>query len=269
MADELVDDTETGTSDLGESSSDSQIQQTEKTPDPAAPVQAAADGVDGPIPLDRHKTILENTRRELEERYGWAKNLDPRRVDQALRIADDLERDARGFHSRLTESLTRRGPIEAPGPDLEILDDKGRPYQVYSHEQFQRAIQFHLNSLREEFAGRLSPTESFVESTSALARADEQLHEARTWPQFKEHESAIAAELVKHQQRGRPISLERAYQAVVYPALEKTIREKTLTELKQKPGRSVRPGDPSHTAASDSEKSWGDIFAEEAARRAS
>lgn len=99
---------------------------------------------------------------------------------------------------------------------------------------------------------------------SIVPHVQSQIAEARTWKLFNEHEDEIVAVLKSDPK----ISLERAYQKVVFPKLEadrNKIREELLKEIKQAPKATsvVAGGSKAATQVSTGPRALEDIIAEQ------
>lgn len=242
---------------------------------PTAAPTAVADATKptGGIPEDRHKDILEKTRREYESklsRLSWAERMDPERVERALRLADEHERQ------RLASSTPQP---KAPEPDLRTED--GRP--LYSAEQAAALVRYEVEqaskALEDRFAQRFGPIEQSYHHGQQAAAIDAQIEEASAWPQFSDHLDAITDVIAQANSRGERVTLEQAYMRVVLPKLasarEETLaagRKAALAELEQSSAAVRDTVDPSRkpaaSAKKDSDKSLTEMLEEEYAARA-
>lgn len=90
----------------------------------------------------------------------------------------------------------------------------------------------------EQIDQRYEPIRKEWETNQQMAKVvpiiQRQIEEARTWPQFSDHEADIVAALKADKQ----LSLDGAYRKVVYPRLQTSrddMRKSILEELKKKP----------------------------------
>ena len=163
----------------------------------------------GPIPLDRHKAVLENARREAREaaereykqRYGWAERYQPDQVEQSSRLYAWLNQNPRGFAQWLRSQIGEDGPAvpaapeEPPTPDLRAED--GTP--VYSAPQLQKYMdwkerQFRslVEPLQKKLAAREESDRARQTAWTAKQSASGLLKHAREkWPAFADLEGNI------------------------------------------------------------------------------
>jgi hypothetical protein len=88
----------------------------------------------------------------------------------------------------------------------------------------------------------------------ASQRVDLMIKEAETWPGFKENE----ADILKTLQADSSISLERAYQKVVYPKLQtdrNKLREEVLKEINAQPRSTSAPATNTRSSTAKGEQS--------------
>jgi hypothetical protein len=244
----------------------------ETGPSPAgATVQPETPTDAGPIPFDRHKAILENARRQEQERvrrefeakYGWAVKLDPDTVQQAITLARQLHEQPVEFLHRLYQELAAHPEY---GRDLsgEIGPDytDGQGAQFYSAERVRQLLEQREARLRAEIQRELEPLRAFAAQASQqaeLARlvaesralADQEITRARqSWPFFREHEKQIAEVLAAMPDSRRDAigaigALYEAYLTVVGPQLSAQAREQVRHEMQEKASAGAgvtRPG---------------------------
>lgn len=210
------------------------------------------------IPYSRVKKIVENAERKLSESHATALK------DHTSRIADyeqRLERIAEVEQVMFNEpekflnevlsqipayskilgdrnpSTTRRdSPSQAdfPQPDVRFPDGT----VTYSQEGLSKLLEWQSAQTEQRVAQRFAPIEERYKQEQQLAAAipviENKIAEARTWTLFNESEREILAVL----QADKKISLEAAYQKVVFPKLQadrNKIREEVLKELNAKP----------------------------------
>lgn len=230
----------------------------------------------GPIPLDRHESILEGVRRdydgrvrELEERLtrlSWAERYDPTEIGRAI--------DA-------YTALSRQGSqAQLPGPD--VRDERGETF--YSPGRAAELVKFHVGEaveeLRMELAERLDPIEARDRMQRQQADIYGDIDQASTWPGFAEHVEAITARIAEANRQRQKLSLHQAYMEVVAPdfvksreTLTQEIRKQIVDEMEETSARTrddVNPRrQPVASHKSDKDKSFNELFKEEfAARRA-
>lgn len=190
---------------------------TEKTPaeatPPPVPAAEGASPADGPIPLDRHKAVLENARKEaresaekeLKQKYGWAERYDAQTVEQASRLYQWLQTDPVQFRAFLDQQLQQTQPPveEPPAPDLKAED--GTP--VYSAPQLQKLLDWQQRQFQQQMQQRfdqeVKPMQQAHElerlDRSAKASATSMLSEARqNWPRFGALEKTIKQIMVNN-----------------------------------------------------------------------
>lgn len=130
-------------------------------------------------------------------------------------------------------------PVEAddprPNPDQELSDGTF----VYSMDGLDKLNAWNRAQARKEILKevetRFGPLEKdykrYQETQAALPQVQAQIADARTWPQFNENEEDI----IKTLQQYPKISLERAYQHVVWPKLQAE-QDKLKKEVEAKAG---------------------------------
>lgn len=223
----------------------------------AATVQPGTPGTKastpGPIPFDRHQSILDNTRKEVEGRYGWAKDMNPEDAKLALQLLGEIRTDPRKFYGELSQRLgvqqpqtgapeKTEDPLAFPQPELVAQDGKTRAYS-------DRQIVQIADIIKKQVLGELRPVTEFYESETesrqaAAVQAEAKaivtpvMEHARTLPHFKDNEELIKAEFLKtppalRAQIGPVAAMYRAYNTVlaakVFPTVnadaEKKVRE--------------------------------------------
>lgn len=130
-------------------------------------------------------------------------------------------------------------PVEAddprPNPDQELSDGTF----VYSMDGLDKLNAWNRAQARKEILKevetRFGPLEKdykrYQETQAQIPQVQAQIADARTWPQFNENEEDI----IKTLQQYPKISLERAYQHVVWPKLQAE-QEKLKKEVETKAG---------------------------------
>lgn len=136
-----------------------------------------------------------------------------------------------------------------PQPDQELSDGS----RVYSMEGLKALREWDRkqveSAVMKQVEARYAPIEkdyqSFQKVQAIKPQVEKQIADARTWPLFNESEDEIVAALAKFPS----YSLERAYQAVVFPKMKaeqdrvtaesrvtkESVRAEVLKELKQAP----------------------------------
>lgn len=151
-----------------------------------------------------------------------------------------------------------------PQPNQKLPDGT----MVYDMDGLKALMAWQAQQVEQRVSQRYQPIEEAWRSQEHINQiipvVQRQVEEARTWPMFKENEEAIVVAL----QRDQNLSLERAYQQVVFPKLagnRDQIRQEVLKEIKSAPGgstsaptRSSRPG----AQTSNSPRSTFDVVAE-------
>jgi hypothetical protein len=244
----------------------------------------------GPIPLDRHKSILEKTREEYEQKLARFKDIDPDSWRERLAAFEAAERDPLAFHRAFEQMLrsdsryahqftqqvaqakeqTQTEDVE-PAPDI-LLED-GR--LTYSNKQLAAYHDWRERKLIRKFEGDYGPLKQrheIVQRNEQIHReAASQLHVARKeWEGFSEYESEIADILEKD---GRA-TLQSAYNRVLHSKvtaakvdkakIEQETRERLIAEMQGKPraNTEVPNGETGGAAKSFKGKSIYDIVAE-------
>ena len=247
---------------------------------------AAAEPV-GPIPLERHKAILDRQRRELEDyrtKYGWAEKVDPAHLQQMASLAQRMSADPVGFAVELVQELqtqpqyeaalrshaarvlaSRRqtAPVEEPEPEPDIVVDN---YKWYSAQQLAKRDAWLQRKIEAGLEAKLQPLTTLkqqweqreqeqVQTAKAQDFAKATYQQAQQWPYFKEHQAAIAEAFkamppMPDEQVGTAI--RDAYIQVltqkVLPSLSSTAQQQVLTDLKRKAVAStVNPTAPAPT----------------------
>jgi len=272
------------------------------------PAQSSS-GRENRIPYSRVKKITE--RAVTDAKSGWTKELETSHVPVAK--YQELEAVTKDYTERLTKvsefenvmmndapkfldmlstipayakifsDLKNPDPVEAPladtsdempQPDQQLTDGSS----VYSLEGLKTLNAWNRAQARKEIMGEVEKRYgglekdyiSFQATQAALPKIQAQIADARTWPQFNENEE----EIVKTLQQNPQVSLERAYQHIVWPKLQaeqdklkkevetksgevkvnrEAIRAEILAELKKAPkSTSLNPGISSKPVASTS-----------------
>jgi hypothetical protein len=165
------------------------------TPDNASTAEPT-----GPIPLDRHKAILDGRTKERDEarqqlegwkNYEWAKQVDRQAVERAVQLGQAFERDRAGYIASVIaeatsdpqlapvvrsliarELATRRPAPDLLKPDIPVYDEQGTLVsQTYSAERVQQLVQ---HAVAQAIAQHVQPLQQDAESRRQSAMMAEQ-----------------------------------------------------------------------------------------------
>ena len=227
----------------------------------------------GPIPLDRHKAILDGAYKErdalkqqletIKQQTGWLESPEGQQLRQwshafqtnprawfaqtaqeLVQAYPDLAGSLRSDAARILAGGRTAQPEVDLEPDIPVVDDKG---QVVNHAySAARVKQFVTHAVAEALAkevGPLKQTVQSVEQERRLAADTAKAHDvakaeyakAQAWPGFTEHVKDIAAAYEQHPEW----SLQDAYIAVAVPKLRQSGQAQTLTDLKTKAAAST------------------------------
>lgn len=237
----------------------------------------------GPIPLERHKEILENARRKEAEKYAWLGSrtrADVEKMEQWYRYADA---DPVGFHARFGD-LLKQHPVygrhfqappaqaepPAPEPVLEpdYQDQNGQPaYSARAVEAYAKKLREHLASdFDRKLDSRLGPVEQGMRSSLLSQRTKaivaEKLAEARTWEGFSDLEASIKARMANDKRLSLEGAYQRAFQEEFLPKLRERSRQEVLAELNQKAHATTEraAGQPPSSQKSAKDMSWEEVL---------
>lgn len=237
---------------------------------PVAPGSPAPKAPPGPIPFDRHKAVLDNARREYEQKYSWAKGIEPEQGYQLAGLARALATDPVATYRAIGAQLEAAGLLKGangqppqpadqkPQPDL--ITEDGR--RVYSAQQAEALNDWAMKQMEQRIAQRFGPIEQQFQMSQVMAEANstaaQVLQEASQWPHFTECAVEIRDEMI----RDKRLSLEGAYRRVVVPKLRQLERAAVLKELKQKPSATtMNPARKPTSADSPADTPWEDLLA--------
>jgi hypothetical protein len=218
---------------------------------------------EGPIPLARHKEVLENTRREYEtklQKLSWAEQVqgDPAAIAERLEAMRVAETDPQAFlgflrnHPLYAPLLQpQAAPAPAPAPQEEAMPKPDKLFEDgstgYSAERLQQLMEWRDRQNDKRYSERFGPIEQQFKATQiwnqALERTAPKLEQARaTWDGFRENESAIRDIIADAVRRGdTSVTLESAYRQAVIPklktdeaALRARIRQELIDESNRK-----------------------------------
>lgn len=226
---------------------------------------AAPPPTPGPIPFDRHKAVLEETR----AKYAWVdKYGDHNTVQQRLAVTEWAERDPVGFlrtyaanqgidPRTLFPSAPAAQAAPDPIPEPDVLWENGQ--QGYTAETVKRLLDQRERQLLQRVDQELAPIKQERAITQLQRQsqdyAKQQLAQAKAWPGFSEHE----ADLKQFLMANPTATLHDAYINVVpaklaekAQAAETAAYQKALTDLQTKAGAASLPA-PRTSGASPTE----------------
>lgn len=212
----------------------------------------------GPIPYDRHEAVLKKTREDYDSQLKeleWAKGQSREQVAQMRQLYEWADRDPVGFHKFFGQQLQNDPqyadalkpppePVADERPEPDVLLEDGR--MVYSGEAMELLMDWRERQLDKRYSEQYGPIRESFQHQQIMSQAHQEasgiLTDARTWPGFKEHETAIRDVMAAD---GR-VTLDSAYRRVVVPSLQKQdaesrakLRQELLAELRGKPSAST------------------------------
>lgn len=251
------------------------------------------------IPLPKY-TELDTKVKDYESRLGQVAQFEQVMTKEPLRFLQML--NGIPGYAQIFDQLSKGAQQEAsaqPAQPVAPVDDVPQPQpdqrlsdgsMVYSMEGLDALNAWNRAKARKEFAAELdtrvkamesryAPLErdyqSYQKTQAVLPVVNKQIADARTWPLFNENEDDIVKALNSDQN----LSLERAYQTVVYPKMKaeqdrlagetkvsrEAIRAEILKELKAAPratSTSVGATRPAQAHTSSGPKSLEDVIAD-------
>ncbi len=224
---------------------------------PETAIQPNTDADVGPMPLERHKKILDGVYKERDDAkqqleswkaYEWAKTVDRAAIEQAQQLGQLYQQDRAGYvRQLLAEAVT--DPTLAPivrseaarilgsrtaNPDIPIVDEKG---QVVGS----------LNDiLQQRLDAELKPLKADLDTRKERERAEQQQRELQQsvtdiyaeavelLPHFKEHEAEIGKVFATLNGDDPAKDLRKAWKTVVGPKLSAQAKAEVLDSLKTK-----------------------------------
>lgn len=189
-----------------DSSSAQSAPETARTPSPAtvgAVVGSGEDAPVGPIPLNRHREIIENTRRkareeaenELKQRYAWAERYQPDQVQQMHQVWDWMQRDPQQFLQTFQSMLPpqaaagAQAPAGPPPADYQLADgtsfyssNQMQAWWEYQAQQLLQKIQQEYGPIRQRVIENETKDKARTEAATIIANA------RQSWPLFAELE---------------------------------------------------------------------------------
>jgi len=235
----------------------------------------------GPLPFQRHKEILESTRKKYEDELGWARNYEREQVTNAQNLWNWADRDPIGFyrwfesqikmnpdyrdHLTPAQEQAQQAPPETPQlPQADLVTNDGE--RVFSAGQAESLVRYYVEQLRQEFLGKVEPVAQQFQQQQremqATTEARKELAEAETWPYFDD----FAEDIYHAMNKDRRLSLDGAYRRVVLPRIRQIERQSVLSELNKKTGASTEaPGRPGQlTPRKYRDMSWEEALAAKA-----
>lgn len=247
------------------------------TATPATGSTAATTTERGPIPYDRHESILhgayserdaaKKATEELRTKYGWADQFQAEPVSFVENWMDKLAEHPQYGQQILAKAArmlaSRRGQMqpvaapEKPKPDVPIQDEHGRVVgMAYSADQQEKLDAFNWQQREAKLNERFAPFEkqreeqeqqAFVQQIRDLSdqSARSTLTELRQNPYFKEHEAKVKAALAGNEAWGDNIHAAFNHVLVtdILPNLSHTEQRKVVESLQLKAGAGgVNPG---------------------------
>lgn len=190
----------------------------------------AAQEPTGPIPFDRHKAILEGTRKEYDDQYGWVKqgNVTREQYERMLHWQQRAAQDPVAFTEQLIREMNahpvykqqlaslagkalaaRRGQAEMPAPDVQVMDQAGNVVSTtYSAGQLAKRDAWLTNQILKQVEEKLSPvvttTQQITQERESAAQAARTeawstgfVDELASYPHFDQNKQAIGEEVVR------------------------------------------------------------------------
>lgn len=229
----------------------------------------------GPIPYDRHESILhgaygerdaaKKALQENQQKYGWADQFqtDPASFVETWmdQLAENPQLSPRILAKAARMLNARRGSqpaaVQKPQPDVPIVDGNGQiTGYAYSAQALEKLDAFNWQQREAKLNERLAPFEEqkrLADQREFVGKIQQQadttarttLTELRQNPHFKEHESKIKAALAAHEEWGDNIhaAFNHVLMTDILPNLSANEQRKVVESLQQKAGAStVNPG---------------------------
>jgi len=181
-----------------------------------ASADASEDTPKGPIPFDRHESILRNARekakaealQEWKQQYGWAENVDKSAYERAQQRVSMLDQDPIGFyralerelksHPHLGPQLERPQKVELPKPSLVSADGR----QAYTAEEVNAFVEAKVADIQARMAEQLQGFQTEqqklalaearrIQATEAQTQAAQITTELKTLPYWSEAEPEV------------------------------------------------------------------------------
>lgn len=240
-------------------------------PAPTPETPADSNPTRGPIPFDRHKAVITNTRNEARKEtlteFGITDDMTPAEVRTGVTMLQSLKRGGVGFLDYLRSQIDPQAAAPAPTapaappvvqdpepePDIELADGR----HVYSAEQQRTWHQWHERKLTAQLDKTYGPIRDAHElqqlQVKAQSEAKQLVGAAKQWPLFNELKPYIATALKAHQGPLTQTSFHDAYLAAFQQhgtrlqreAWERERNGQRVDELTRKAGAATaRPGAP-------------------------
>lgn len=233
---------------------------------PAAAIRQPGSGVTpppapdakGPIPFDRHEAAIRNARTEVENRFGWAKDLNPEEAKQALKLLADLRRDPRAFSAELGRLLTPAGAKQAADlfPDGDLVSQDGKKaYSVDAMRAFAEVlkrqiladVQPLIQPLADDHRTRQEREHQQTVRAQSTSIATQALDTARALPHWKDNEPAI---IEKMQQFPVELRNQIGPVAAMYQCYSQVLAEKVFPNYDAQAQASVQESNRRKAASS-------------------
>jgi hypothetical protein len=269
------------------------------SPDPRTPPIAAAPDPDadlstppvGPIPVDRHKKILERTREKVaqetraafEQEHGpWLqlkREFTPDEFSTLVPTLKDLTSHPQRFLQNLAGELgyqlvpngqngaarpaptgaSSPAPTEQPQPDIAVQLENGQIAHTYSAEQQARRDQWLLSQIQGNVTKELQPfrdQQQQQEHQAFLGRIDARARadfaEVAEMEGFNELRPKIAEIMTNDKRYGLQGAYLRAYKEHYLPTRDTKIRQAVVDELNQKGRAATSSLSPTRRTTADS-----------------
>lgn len=231
----------------------------------------------GPIPLERHKAVLDGAYKERDafkqqlDQLSWATKVDRAAVEEYSRLGQMYQADRPGFirqllaeasqnpelmplvrseAARVLGTRSQPSPVEDLSPDIPVMDANGQVVsQTYSADRVNRivakavqdAITKEVGPIRQDFQTRQAAEKAAAAQKQVDSYvSDSYSHLVDVLPGFKAHEQAIAK--VMETIPGDPIvAAQKAWHQVVGSKLSNAseTQAKQLEDLKTRAAAST------------------------------
>lgn len=228
----------------------------------------------GPIPFDRHKSILDGAYKERDtfktQYEALRQQYDDPGFQNFRKLAGLYNQDIREFrrqvdaefrarHPEAADELisdaarqlaARRKPAPSFEPDIPVYDERGQMVsQTFSAPKVQQliehavtqALEKEVSPLKQDFQSRQQQEEIRQIQYEAGQAATSQFEEAKNWPGFLSDpaKGTVDPDVVKAFAEHQDWSLERAYIATVVPKLRAKEQAQVLDDLQTKAAAST------------------------------
>jgi hypothetical protein len=270
---------------VGEESGAASEQPTVESPAPAIveppTAEPSAEELAGPIPFERHKAVLESTRKkaaeesvqQFREQYrdalSFAEAFEANPIETAMHLMNQLQthpehgKVLRSHVARLLAQRQQQAPAAAPAaepePQADVLFNysDGTQGRTYSDEQLRKWQQWNATQQEQRIAKQFEPLRQLQEQVTRQREQQKQTseyvqkntplaNELREMPGFKEHVQEIQAkqaELFQQTPNADPLHLWfRAYREIVPAKLQAQQQQQLVTSaLNKSAGRDSNP----------------------------